>query len=108
VCEVSHASQYIFLVRDTLKNQVEDVIFGLVRSSVELCGLVAPLLVVLGWALSVNLTLNFPFFEAVVLFVSVLFIQKKLHDGYTLWYDGMLMVFGFVIASVAFFFHPDP
>jgi len=102
-----HTSHYVTSVRAALRNRLEHVLLDAVRSSTEVCALVAPLLVLLSWIFSQTLTLHFSLFESVVVLGGILFLQKKIYDGFSSWYEGMTMIAAYLVVSIAFFFHPD-
>lgn len=56
-----------------LKNKMDLAVGVSVGSSMQIALLVTPLMVLLGWIIGQNMTLNFNTFETAILFITVLY-----------------------------------
>jgi len=79
-----------------------------VGSSTQAIVFVLPLMVVVGWALGVPMSLDFHAFETGVVFSTVLTTVVMIHDGQSNWLKGVTLVTAYAVLSVAFMYHADP
>ena len=63
---------------------------------------VAPLMVVLAWALGVDLSLEFGPLETAATFFSVLVANSILRDGTTNWFEGAMLLSCYTILGLSF------
>jgi Ca2+:H+ antiporter len=75
-----------------------------IGSSIQIALFVAPVMVLLGWALGVSLPLEFGLLETAATFVAVLITIAILNDGKTNWLEGVLALACYTILGIAFFF----
>ncbi len=68
-----------------MKNKMELAVAVAVGSSTQICMLITPLTVIIGWALNQEMTLDFHAFETVVLFITVLIVNYLIQDGKSNW-----------------------
>lgn len=75
-----------------------------IGSSIQIALFVAPVMVILAWALGVHLPLEFGLLETAATFVAVLITIAILNDGKTNWLEGVLALACYTILGIAFFF----
>jgi Ca2+:H+ antiporter len=77
-------------------------------ASIQTALLNAPLTVLVGWGIRVNMDYNFAMFDAVALVLSVLVIGSFLRDGKSNYLEGVLCVMTYTIIAICAFFFPNP
>ena len=65
---------------------------------------VTPLMVLIGWGMKVDFTLNFDGFEVVSLFASVLLLNYLIIDGKSSWIQGVLLTADWALIALAAFY----
>jgi len=76
-----------------------------------------PFLVVLGWFFDVPMSLStiqigradvdFEIFQAVVIFVSVVFTEYLIMDGSSNWMEGSMLLGVYIIVAISYWLYPD-
>lgn len=80
---------------------------GLLTFSPNIALFVTPVIVLLGWILSKDMSLYFSLFETVSLFVSAFIVNFLVLDGRSNYLEGALLIAAYIIIAVAAFFYPD-
>ena len=75
-------------------------------SSTQIAVFVAPMMVMIAWALGVPLTFEFGMLETVSAFLAVLIVNIIASDGKSNWLEGALLLGTYVVLGAAFLFHP--
>lgn len=75
---VGNAAEHVTAVVVSMKNKMNLAIGVAIGSSMQIALLVTPSLVILGWIMGRDMTLNFETFETVVFFLSVLVVNCEL------------------------------
>ncbi|ORY51542.1 calcium/proton exchanger [Rhizoclosmatium globosum] len=104
---VGNAAEHVTAVSAAMRNKMDLVIAVAVGSSMQIALLVTPVLVLVGWMMGKELTLDFELFETAVLFVSIFVVSTLIADGKTNWLEGWMLLASYTIISVAFFFVKD-
>ncbi len=73
-------------------------------SAAQINLLVIPFTVLAGWFLNQPMTLHFPLFETVVLFISVNVVSGIVNDGKSNWLEGVLLLVLYGIIAINFLF----
>jgi len=68
--------------------------------------LVAPLLIIIGKFLGLDVALSFNIFEIVAMFSAFIIAFSALVDGKTNWFEGVVFVMTYVMISILYFLHP--
>jgi Ca2+:H+ antiporter len=88
----SNAPEFITIFVITRRGRIDYVIGVIAGSILQIALLVIPLLVMLGWMLGKPMTLNFETFQIILLFFSLLGVNRLLKDdGYT-YLQGLMLV----------------
>jgi Ca2+:H+ antiporter len=77
-------------------------------ASIQTALLNAPLVVLVGWGLHIDMDYNFAMFDAVALVLAVLVVGSFLRDGKSNYLEGVLCVMLYTIIAVCAFFFPNP
>ncbi|MBK70784.1 MAG: calcium/proton exchanger [Euryarchaeota archaeon] len=75
-------------------------------SSTQIAVFVAPLMIIVAWALGVPLTFEFGTLETVSAFLAVLIVNIIASDGKSNWLEGALLLGTYVVLGAAFLVHP--
>ncbi|MEC7744348.1 MAG: calcium/proton exchanger [Candidatus Thermoplasmatota archaeon] len=75
-------------------------------SSTQIAVFVAPMMILVSWALGVPLTFEFGMLETVSAFLAVLIVNIIASDGKSNWLEGALLLGTYVVLGAAFLVHP--
>ena len=75
-------------------------------SSTQIAVFIAPLMVIIAWALGVPLTFEFGILETVSAFLAVLIVNSIAADGKSNWLEGAMLLSSYGVLAAAFLFHP--
>lgn len=103
---IGNAAEHLTAVTVAMKNKMDLSLGVAIGSSTQIALLIAPLLVLVGWAIGQPLTLNFGVFEVVTVFVSILIVNFIALDGESNWLEGAMLLGTYGIIALAFLFHP--
>jgi Ca2+:H+ antiporter len=99
-----NAAEHFTAITVAGKNKMDLSVGIAVGSSIQIALFVAPLMVLIGWALGVPLTLEFGIFETVATFLAVLVTNFIIQDGESNWLEGAMLLITYAILALAFFF----
>jgi Ca2+:H+ antiporter len=101
-----NAAEHFTAVSVAAKDKM-DLSFAIaIGSSTQIAVFVAPLMVLIAWALGVPLTFEFGELETVSVFLAVLIVNLIAADGKSNWLEGVMLLGAYVILGAAFLFHP--
>ncbi len=103
---IGNAAEHATAVTVAMKNKMDLSLSVAMGSSLQIALFVAPLLVLIGWIIGQPMDLNFQPFDLVAVAVAVLITNSISSDGKSNWLEGTLLLAGYVILSLAFYFHP--
>ncbi|TPX43252.1 hypothetical protein SeMB42_g04795 [Synchytrium endobioticum] len=101
---VGNAAEHYTAVLMAMKNKMNLAISVAIGSSMQIALLVTPALVLLGWWWNQPLTLAFPPFMSVTIFVAVFVVNSLIMDGESNWIEGAMLLAAYCILAVAFFY----
>ncbi|TPX43879.1 hypothetical protein SeMB42_g04533 [Synchytrium endobioticum] len=101
---VGNAAEHYTAVIMATRNKMDLAVSVAVGSTMQIALLVTPSLVLLGWCLDQPLTLAFPPFMSVTIFVAVFVVNSLIRDGESNWIEGAMLLGGYCILAVAFFY----
>jgi Ca2+:H+ antiporter len=100
-----NAAEHFTAVTVAAKDKM-DLSFSIaVGSSTQIAVFVAPLMVIIAWAVGVPLTFQFGLFETVATFLAVLITNAIAADGKSNWLEGAMLLGTYVILGCAFFLY---
>ena len=101
-----NAAEHFTAVTVAAKDKM-DLSFAIsMGSSTQIAVFVAPLMIVIAWALNVPLTFEFGMLETVSAFLAVLIVNTIASDGKSNWLEGTMLLGSYLVLAAAFFFHP--
>jgi len=103
---VGNAAEHATAVTVAMKNKMDLSLAIAIGSSLQIALFVAPLLVLIGWAIGKPMDLDFNPFEVIAVVLSVAAVNSIANDGRTNWLEGVQLLAAYLIVSIAFFFHP--
>ncbi|HEX7021750.1 MAG TPA: calcium/proton exchanger [Trueperaceae bacterium] len=105
---VGNAAEHAAAVLFAMKNKMDLSVTIALGSTVQVALLVAPVLVLLSFAIGrpMDLVLHNPL-ELITLIGAVLIGNSVARDGETNWLEGLMLLGVYVIAAIAFFFLPS-
>ncbi|KAA8648545.1 hypothetical protein EYZ11_001139 [Aspergillus tanneri] len=104
---VGNAAEHVTAVVVAWKGKMDLAIGVAIGSSLQIALFVTPFLVILGWIMNVEMTLNFHIFETVAFFISGLVVTFLIQDGKSNYLEGGLCLGMYVILALAFYVYPD-
>lgn len=104
---VGNAAEHITSVAVAMRNKMDLAIGVCIGSSIQIALLVTPLLVMLGWALGREMSLYFPLFETMCLFLAAFIVNFLVLDGRSNYMEGALLCAVYLIIGIVAFFYPE-
>lgn len=104
---VGNAAEHVTAVVVAYKDKMDLAIGVAVGSSMQIALFVTPFLVILGWIIGQDMTLNFQGFETVVFFLSVLVVNYLIQDGKSNYLEGCMCLGTYIIIAIAFYVYPE-
>ena len=100
-----NAAEHFTAVSVAGKNKMDLAFSIAVGSSTQIAVFVAPAIVMLAWAINVQLTFQFGLLETVATFLAVLITNSIASDGKSNWLEGALLLATYVILALTFFLY---
>jgi Ca2+:H+ antiporter len=104
---VGNAAEHVTAVVVAFKGKMDLAINVAIGSSLQISLFVTPFLVILGWIINVDMTLDFHLFETVAFFISGLVVTFLIQDGKSNYLEGCLCLGMYLILALAFYVYPD-
>lgn len=105
---VEKAAEHLTAVDEAYDNQMNLALSHVLGASVQTALLNTPLVVIVGWGLNIDMSLNFELFDAAVLILAILVVGGFLRDGKSNYLEGALCFLVYVLIAVAAFYYPNP
>ncbi len=105
---VGGAAEYVTAVGVAMKNNMDLSVSVAMGSSLLVALLMAPMLVLVGYAIGQPMDLNFNPFEVIAVAVAVTVANLISLDGRSNWLEGVLLLATYLILGSAFYFLPIP
>jgi Ca2+:H+ antiporter len=106
VAIIGNAAEHSTAILMARKNQMDLAYHIAVGSSMQIALFVAPVLVLLSYAMGRPMDLLFTTFEVITVGLAVAIVSLVAGDGESNWMEGVLLLAVYVIFSIAFFFLP--
>jgi Ca2+:H+ antiporter len=103
---IGNAAEHTTAVTVAMKNKMDLSVSVAVGSSLQIALFVAPVLVLIGWALDKPMDLDFNPFELVAVVVAVAITNSISSDGRSNWLEGTLLLAAYLVLCFSFYFHP--
>ena len=89
------------------QNQMNYALAQVLGSSIQTALLNTPVIILVGWALGKEMSLNFEVFDAAMLILAVIVVSSFLKDGKSDYLEGMLSVFVYLLIAVSAYYYPN-
>ncbi|UNI15529.1 Calcium/proton exchanger CAX-like [Purpureocillium takamizusanense] len=103
---VGNLGCFVGTIQWSRTNRINLAVSVIVGSTLQISLFVVPFLVIVGWIIGKNMSLQFDTFETIILTLSTLVVSCLLRGGETNYFEGLLLVATYVIIGIAFFVHP--
>ena len=104
---VGNAAEHITAVTVAYKDKMDLALGITLGSSLQIVLLVAPISVLLAWAIGEELTLFFSLFETLAVFATVCIVTYLVIDGRSNYLEGALLMAAYVIIAIASLLYPS-
>ena len=91
---VGNAAEHVTAIVVAVKDKMDLAMGVAIGSCLQIALLVTPTLVLLGWAIGVDMTLHFEVFETMIFFLSVLVVTYVIQDGKSNYLEGAMVSLG--------------
>ncbi|KAK3701887.1 hypothetical protein LTR37_015198 [Vermiconidia calcicola] len=105
---VEKVSEHLTAVDEAYDNQMNFALAHILGSSIQTALLNTPLVVLVGWGLGTNMSMNFELFDAVVLILAIIVVGNFLRDEKSDYLEGALCVFVYILIAVTAYYYPNP
>ena len=105
---VEKASEHLTAVDEAYDNQMNFALSHVLGASIQTALLNTPLVVIIGWGLGTDMSLNFELFDAVVLILAIIVVGNFLRDEKSDYLEGALCVMVYVLVAVTAWYYPNP
>jgi Ca2+:H+ antiporter len=105
---VEKVAEHLTAVDEAYDNQMNFALSHILGASIQTALLNTPLVVIVGWGLHVDMSLNFELFDAVVLIMAIIVIGNFLRDEKSDYLEGALSVFVYLLIAVNAWYYPNP
>lgn len=100
--------EHLLAIDEAYDNQINMAVSHVLGASIQTALLNAPLVVIVGWCIGVNMDYNFAMFDAFALVLAVIVVGSFLRDGKSNYLEGVLCIMVYIIIAVCAFFFPNP
>lgn len=105
---VEKASEHLTAMDEAYDNQMNFALSHVLGASIQTALLNTPLVVLVGWGLGKDMSLNFEMFDAIVLILAIVVVGNFLRDEKSDYLEGALSVFVYILIAVSSYYYPDP
>lgn len=103
---IGNAAEHTSAITMAVKNKTDLAAQISIGSATQIVMFVMPALILISLMFKTHMSIVFNTFELIVIVLSVLMANLVVEDGETNWFEGLQLVFAYVIIAVAFFLHP--
>lgn len=105
---VEKCAEHLTAVDEAYDDQTNLALSHILGASIQTALLNTPLVVLVGWGIGVDMSLQFELFHAVVLVLAILVVGAFLRDGKSNWLEGALALLVYVMVAVCAWYYPNP
>lgn len=105
---VEKASEHLTAIDEAYDNQMNFALAHVLGASIQTALLNTPLVVMVGWGLNIQMSLNFELFDAVVIILAIIVVGNFLRDEKSDYLEGALCVFVYILIAITAYWYPDP
>lgn len=103
---IGNVAEHASAVRVAIKNKVDLALQISIGSATQIAMFAAPVLVIASLFLGHPMNFVFGTFELVALIMSVVVVNSVVEDGESNWFEGLLLLIGYIVIATAFFLYP--
>jgi len=103
---IGNIAEHLSAVTVAIKGRMDLAVQIAIGSSTQIIMLVAPVLVIASLIVGKPMDLIFNIFELFSIFFAILIANAVIGDGESNWFEGIQLIFAYLIIAVAFYFHP--
>lgn len=104
---VEKAAEHLTAVDEAYDNQMNFALSHILGATIQTALFNAPLAVIVGWGMQVDMDFTFELFDIIVLMLSILVVGNFLRDQKSNYLEGALCVLTYVIIAVAAYYYPN-
>ena len=101
---VGNAAEHSTAVTSALKGKMNLAIGVAVGSSLQICLMVMPVLVLIGWGIGQPLSFNFEGFETACGLMTVIIVCAVIQEGESTYLEGVMLIATYIILAAAFWY----
>lgn len=101
-------AEHLLAIDEAYDNQINMALAHVMGASIQTALLNAPLVVLVGWGLKIEMNYAFALFDAAALVLAVLVVGSFLRDGKSNYLEGVLCVLMYIIIAICAFYFPNP
>lgn len=105
---VEKFSEHITAMDEAYDNQMNFALSHVLGASIQTALLNTPLVVLVGWGLNKDMSLNFEMFDTVVLILAVIVVGNFLRDEKSDYLEGALSIFVYALIAICAWYYPNP
>ena len=105
---VEKAAEHITAIDEAYDNQMNFALSHVLGASIQTALLNAPLVVLVGWGINSDVSLNFEIFDAIVLILAIIVVGNFLRDEKSDYLEGALCVMVYALIATGAFYYPNP
>lgn len=105
---VEKLAEHVAAIDEAYDNQMNFALYHCIGPSIQTALFNAPLVVIIGWILGVNMDLNFEIFMIAILILSILVVSSFLRDGESTYLEGSLLIVVYAIIALTTWYYPNP
>lgn len=105
---VEKAAEHITAIDEAYDNQMNFALSHVLGASIQTALLNAPLVVLVGWGINSDVSLNFEMFDAIVLILAIIVVGNFLRDEKSDYLEGALCVMVYALIATGAFYYPNP
>ncbi|KAK6543669.1 hypothetical protein TWF694_000407 [Orbilia ellipsospora] len=105
---VEKAAEHLSALDEAWDNQLDLALSHCLGATIQTALLVAPIVVIVGWIAGLDMDLNFEYFMAFSLLLSVLVVGNFVRDRKTNWLEGSFLLMVYFVVAVSAFYYPNP
>jgi len=105
---VGNAAEHAAAIIFAFKNKMEICLGIALGSATQISVFVIPLVIVVGWMIGKEISLDFHIFETATVLLALLISAFTLNNGESDWLRGVMLIAAYTFISIAFWVHKDP
>lgn len=105
---VEKLAEHLTAIDEAKDNQMNLALAHVLGSCIQTALLNTPIVILIGWCVGTELSINFEVFDSVALILTILVVGSFLRDGKSNYLEGSLSCLVYVLIALCAYFYPDP